>query len=217
MNETTTRRTAIKIGGATVLAPAFAQVTTAATDSGNVEINTTSTIPADTSIDIRLYEDTSGNGTEDRSQSKSLVGGTETLVYDALQGFEGQQHTYWAEISLAQNTGGSSTPELDSMEIVLPAEEPTGSGTQAEPRDRKALDGILDSGLGFIAGTVMAFLAIGLGSKSMALASWGGYLAFAYFAINSGYALLENILYVTLVLIFIGFAFKFWRLEGMGE
>jgi len=58
---------------------------------------------------------------------------------------------------------------------------------------------------------------LGMASKSMAVAAWGGYMSFATFAIVSDISLLENILIVTLVLIFIGFAFKFWRLEGMGE
>lgn len=77
--------------------------------------------------------------------------------------------------------------------------------------------GWLDNGLVFVSLAVLSITILGMASKSLAVAAWGGYMTFTVFAITSGIEILENILYVTLVLIFIGFAFKFWRLEGMGE
>lgn len=74
-----------------------------------------------------------------------------------------------------------------------------------------------ESYLAFMAIVVMTIAGIGLGSKSLAVGAYLGYLAFAYLTIQSGGPFLMNILYVTLVLVFVGFAFKFWRLEGLGE
>lgn len=68
----------------------------------------------------------------------------------------------------------------------------------------------------FVAAIILLFTAVGMASRSLAIGAVGGYLAFAFIALETGTALFRNILYVTLVLVFIGFAFKFWRLEGMG-
>jgi hypothetical protein len=57
---------------------------------------------------------------------------------------------------------------------------------------------------------------IGLMSGSMAVGSFSAYVMFSYYAITVDDTLLLNIFYVTLTMIFIGFAFKFWRLEGFG-
>lgn len=75
---------------------------------------------------------------------------------------------------------------------------------------------LFDSFYGFITFMIFVSGGIAIASASMALASYSAYMTFAYFAITTGDQLLEQILYVTLVLIFVGFAFKFWRLEGMG-
>lgn len=69
----------------------------------------------------------------------------------------------------------------------------------------------------FVTFAVFLALAVGLASRSMAVGSLSGYITFAYIASETGDELLGQILTVTLVLVFIGFAFKFWRLEGMGE
>jgi hypothetical protein len=57
--------------------------------------------------------------------------------------------------------------------------------------------------------------AIGLGSKNLAVGSMGAYLAFAFFATETGDPVLEPILYVSLTVVIIGTAMKFWRLEGL--
>lgn len=69
----------------------------------------------------------------------------------------------------------------------------------------------------FVTMVVLVSMAVGIASKSMAVGALSGYVTFAIIASRTGVTLLENILIVTLVLISIGFAFKFWRLEGVGE
>lgn len=80
--------------------------------------------------------------------------------------------------------------------------------------DNFPLADVWGSAIGFITIFVIAVGAIGLGSRSLAVASMSAYLTFAYFASQSGIVLLENILYVTLTLVAIGTAMKMWRLEG---
>lgn len=63
---------------------------------------------------------------------------------------------------------------------------------------------------------IFVAMAIGLASRSMAVGSLAGYTTFAYIASQMEQQLYTNILIVTLVLISVGFAFKFWRVEGMG-
>jgi len=84
---------------------------------------------------------------------------------------------------------------------------------------------ILQAGIGqlwssytvYVAVLVLAFAVIGMWGRSMSLGAFLAYLAFAYIAVTTGTPLFENILYVTIVLVFIGFAFKLWRLEFGGE
>lgn len=76
---------------------------------------------------------------------------------------------------------------------------------------------VFDDFYAFVTITVTAAGALGaLGGRSMAVGALAAYLVFAQFAIEAGDQLLENILYVTLVLIMVGMAFKLWRLEGAG-
>lgn len=69
----------------------------------------------------------------------------------------------------------------------------------------------------FIAIMITAAGALGaLGGRSMALGAFAAYLVFVQYAIEVGDELLTQILYVTLVLVFVGMAFKLWRLELAG-
>lgn len=79
------------------------------------------------------------------------------------------------------------------------------------------LSGLFDSTIGFI--TVMALIAvlIGAASKNLAVGAHGGYMMFLYYAIYVDAPLINNLMYVTLILILMGVGFKFWRLEGAGE
>lgn len=81
-------------------------------------------------------------------------------------------------------------------------------------------DNIIDfweSFYGFVARWVSFGFFLGALSRSMVVAAWGGYLVFVYIAINVGDSLLDGILIVSLVLIFVGMAFKVWRSEATGE
>jgi hypothetical protein len=69
----------------------------------------------------------------------------------------------------------------------------------------------------FVSLVVFATMAVGLASKSLAVGSLGAYVTFIYLAINSNNSLFNQIAIVTLVLTAVGFAFKFWRLEGLGD
>lgn len=219
-----TRRTVVTTAGATVMAPAFVDVATAATDSGNVELTTSSTQPTDTAISVRIYEDTTGDGSPNAQQEQTISAGSDVVTeYAALNGQEAQGYSYWMEITL-ETSDDSVTPELDSATITLPetpatpTEEPTPTQTPADrPEGPQTITQIWYNYLVYVAAVVAVFTGIGIGSKSLAIGAVGGYLAFAYIALETGTPILRNILYVTLVLVFIGFAFKFWRLEGMGE
>lgn len=76
--------------------------------------------------------------------------------------------------------------------------------------------GLLESYLVFVALVTIGVAAIGIGSRSTAIGAHMAYLAFAHLAIESGGTFLQNIVYVSVVVIFVGFAFKFWRLEMGG-
>jgi hypothetical protein len=79
------------------------------------------------------------------------------------------------------------------------------------------LEAIWGSAAGFIAMMVLAIAGIGIMSKSLSIPAMGAYLTFAYYASETGIAVLEPTFYVTLTLIALGVAFKLWRLEGVGE
>lgn len=64
---------------------------------------------------------------------------------------------------------------------------------------------------------VLAFAVIGAWSKSLAIGAWSGYLSFLFLSFETQYQFYLNIAYVTLILVFLGFAFKLIRLEFEGE
>lgn len=81
-----------------------------------------------------------------------------------------------------------------------------------------AMQAMLQSFTFYTAANVLLFTGVGAGvSRSMAMGAFGGYMAFAYIAISVDVALYTNILYVTLSLIFVGFAFKLMRMEAFGD
>lgn len=206
--------------GAVVLAPSFVSVAQGATASGNVEVETTATIPMDTGISIRVFEDTDSDGTANNEQEESLSGGTDEVTeYAALDGAEGQGNVYWMEITLT-TSDDQTTPELDTMTITLPEEpsQTTPTDTPVGDRERQSAQELWDNFLVFVALAVGAMGALaGLGSKSMALGGFAAYMTFAFIAVETGHQFLENILYVTVVLIIIGMSFKLWRAEFGGD
>lgn len=75
-----------------------------------------------------------------------------------------------------------------------------------------------DNFLVWVTIVVSAFgIGVSLPSGSAAVGSAVAYVVFAYIALETGHGLLTNILYVTVVLIVIGMAFKLWRLEFGGS
>lgn len=77
------------------------------------------------------------------------------------------------------------------------------------------LESIWGTAVGFVAFFVLAVGLIGIISKSLAIPIYGAYMAFAYFATTANIPVLEPVLYVTLVLVIVGTAFKLVRLEGV--
>lgn len=217
-------RTAIA-GGVTVTAPAFVQVASADTSSGNIELTTTSTIPTDTSIDVTVYEDTSGDGSADYQQTQSLGGGADEITeFDQLTGDTGTAYDYWLDITLDTSDVTTTATMTEPASLAFPSDGSSTSTATATATNTPINDGspqtiseMWDNYLLYVASVIMFFTGIGMGSKALTIGALGGYLAFATIALETGTDLLINILYVTLVLIFIGFAFKFWRLEGMGD
>lgn len=205
--------------GAVVIAPSFVSVARGATDSGEVELSTSSTVPTDTGINVRVYEDMDADGTADNQQSVDLFGGSETFEMGGLGGSEGEAIVYWMEITLTTNDG-ETTPSLDSATITLPetATAPETTSTPAGAKERQGIDALWDNFLVFVTIAVGAMGALaGLASRSAAVGAFIAYMTFAYIAVSTGDGLLTNILYVTLVLIIIGMAFKMWRLEFGGS
>jgi hypothetical protein len=216
-----TRRTVVRTataGAITVFAPSAVQIASAATDSGHVELEATSTVPTDTSIDVTIYEDTSGDGTADNQEPQSLSGGTETIEYQSLTAIENDGATIWLELSLS-TSDDSTTPELDTATVTLPAEEntPTAEPTPIGSEEPQGFTDWFGNYLFFVTALIGGMGIMGaLGAKSMAIGGMAAYLTFAYIALETGTPLLQNILYVTLVLVIVGTAFKLWRLEGDG-
>lgn len=215
-----TRRTVVRTGTAataTVLAPSFVQVASGATDSGEVELTTTSTQPSGTNIEIRIYEDLDGDGTAENQQKKEIPAGTGvTTVYAALDGAEGSGNVYWMDVLLS-TSDDTQTPELDVATITLP-EEQAQTQTPLPDREKQSPFQIWDNFLVFVSFmTLTAASVAGLGSRSMAVGALAAYSVFAYIAVETGHTLLTNILYLSVVLIVVGMAFKLWRLEFGGD
>ena len=70
--------------------------------------------------------------------------------------------------------------------------------------------------VGFIVLLSAAVGAIGLASRSMAVASISAYLTFVYLSMYAEASIINDIMVITLILVTLGFAFKLWRHEGLG-
>lgn len=116
----------IKTGGILSINPFF-NVVSAETDSGYPELEVTATLPTNTSVFIRVFEDTDADGASENQQEKEISDGTATYTYNALDGFEGQGIEYWLDIQLSGD--GSDTPQVSSITLTLPESEPEDNGT----------------------------------------------------------------------------------------
>lgn len=133
------RRTVLKTTAAAGAAAAVGPRITynvRATDSGYVEITTSATIRTDTSLDITANEDIDGDGVAENKQTVSIGDGTNTYALDQLEGAEGEDVTYWWDLSLS-SADGSNTPSLDSLSVDLPPESAsTGTSIDGEWREK---------------------------------------------------------------------------------
>lgn len=213
-------RKTVAVGSSLVMVPSFVDVVKADTASGYVELQTTATVPGSTSIDITVFEDTSGDGTADRQQTKSIPNGTTTTEYDLLQSAVAQGDVLWMEIGLS-TTDDTVTPELDTATLSVPAEESQVTTTEEpgpEPTEPQSLARLWHNPRAFITAMIIAVAGIGLWSKALVIGAWAGYMTFLYIAFTAdGLPIFQNIAVVILVLTFLGFAFKLIRLEFEGE
>lgn len=76
------------------------------------------------------------------------------------------------------------------------------------------LEALWGSAVGFVLLMTLLVAGMGLASRSLAVASYGGYMMFAFFATYSDIPVLTPILYASLVMIVLGTSFKLWKLEG---
>lgn len=216
----TTRRRLISTAGATILAPSFIDVATADTDSGHVELQTVADVPTDTTITITAFEDTNDSGNSSRQQSATIPNGTTTTELDLLESSVAQGDELWIQVDLATENE-DVTPSLDSATLTLPETPTEPTETPSEPvegpDDPQGLGALWQNYRAIVAAIVIAYAGIGLWSKSLTLAAWSGYMAFLYIAFTTGTPIFENIALATLVLVFLGFAFKLIRLEFEGD
>lgn len=207
-------RRAIQIGSATVLAPSAVNVAAADTASGNVELTTTATIPADTSIEVTVFEDTNGSGSASRQENVTISDGTNTYELSLLESSTAQGDVLWLQVDLS-TTDDTTTPSLDSATLTLPAtpDTPTAEPTPtqepiSQPDDPNTVFELWQNYLAVVGFITGAYALIGAWSRSLTLAAWSGYMAFLYIAFTTGTPLLRNIAIITLVLVFLGMAFK---------
>lgn len=127
------------------------------------------------------------------------------------------------------HTGGSVLPWVVGLLVLLMAltggvsaqtatqtAEPTATPFDT-PSEGQDLFQLWDNYHAFIAFIVIAFMAIGMWSRSLTLGAFGGYLAYLHIAFETQTELHLGIATVTLVLTFLGFAFKLVRLEFGAE
>lgn len=114
-----------------------------------------------------------------------------------------------------------ATATVGAQDVVMQTDTATNTTTDSageDPPDEPQTAGELwNNYRAFVAAVVLGFAAIGMWGRSLTVGAFVAYLAFAYIAITTETTLLQNILYVTIVLVFLGFAFKLWRLEFGGE
>lgn len=215
-----TRRRVVQLAGATVTAPAFVNVVRGDTASGNVELQTTATIPTNTSAEITVYEDTNASGSASRQQTQTVSDGTNTVEYDLLQSSTAQGDVLWLMLDLSTEDS-DVTPSVDSATLTLPETTTTATATaeppEEQPTDPQGLEQLWENYYVFVAGLIMSFMAIGLWGRSLAVGAFTAYLAFAYIAVETQTPLFLQILYATAVLVFVGMGFKIYRAELAGE
>ncbi len=85
------------------------------------------------------------------------------------------------------------------------------------PPENQGLFTLWDNYKAIMTAIIGAFGLIGFWSKRLTIAAWAAYMCFIYLAMETQTDPFYSIGYVTLVLIMVGFAFKFYREEMAGE
>lgn len=85
-------------------------------DAAATQLKTTSTIPANTSVDVTVEQDLSSDGTVDNSQTVSLSGGTDET--NSLSGFSSSAGRYRVVLAPDQ-TDTVSASTIDSAEVSV--------------------------------------------------------------------------------------------------
>lgn len=117
-------------------------------------------------------------------------------------------------MTLTRHTWARATGRVLSLVLILILLTEPAMAQQIEPSgDSQSLGALWDNYQAFVAFMVIFFAFLGALSKSLAVAAWSGYLAFIYLALQSSNGMFKGIALVTLVLTFLGMAFKLIRLE----
>lgn len=82
-----------------------------------IELTTTASIPANTSLSVTVYEDTDQDGVAENSTSQSIDDGTNTYVLSGFAGGEGND--YWLTIE-PSTSDPTTTPSLTEAGIDIP-------------------------------------------------------------------------------------------------
>ena len=209
----TTRREAltktVALGGALVTVPEFVDVARAE-GGGRIQLITVANVPEDTSIEITAYEDLEITSGVDRTQTVNIEDGDNLVRLDNLGGVADDDDRYHFDVDM-DTEDLEETPELESMTVLFP-------DAPRHPVVPSFWSDLWDSFLVWAAGMVMVGGFIGLISRSFAVSAFVAYMIFLVIAVTTGNPLMMNIVYVTLILIFVFGAFKLYASEvGGGE
>lgn len=200
----------VAAGGAIISAPTIADVVQADTASGFVEVRIEATVPDDTSVELVAHEDVHQTVGIDHSQSSTVPEGDNRIVFDEFTTVVNGGTTYSFELFL-ETEDDNVTPEVERVVIQLP------DGPMQLPGFIHTFWGLATNMMVFLAGAITVSSLMGLLSKSLMVAAFAGFLAFVHITIEADVGLLTNILYVVLVMIFVGMAFMLYNTLIAGE
>jgi TctA family transporter len=84
------------------------------------------------------------------------------------------------------------------------------------PLFKLPLDPLWSSTVGFVAVFCLVVFAIGLASKNLAVGATGAYVMFVHFGVLVEDTMIQQTMYVSLVMVALGLAFKLWNTEMDG-
>ena len=203
-----TRRQVIA-GSTAITVPAIASVSVGATGSGHPEVFLDVDLPPGTWMNLTMTVHETGEQQILNSENQ-ISDGQNHLIFNQIEGDVGDGYTVDFSSIIQADDARNVSPEIHELSVTIP-EDP-----DARPDSPLSRGEMWDSALMWVAGLTLGAGLIGLASRSLAVAAWSAYVTFVYLSITSGISVLEPIVYVTLVLVFVGMAFKLVRLEGHG-